>query len=83
MLAAKMMETPLIVVPGMSDQEIEAEWNLHIQRSRMTQRLIDGLIDWEAYLDFMAEQGYEPSELLSQAEENLDFAIKEGLILER
>ncbi|NJO79169.1 MAG: hypothetical protein HC827_12040 [Cyanobacteria bacterium RM1_2_2] len=83
MLAAKLFDTPLIIVPGMDAATIEAEWNAMVERSRMTQRLIDGLIDWETFLDFMVQAGYEPAELLQQAEENLDFAIREGLEIER
>jgi hypothetical protein len=83
MLASRLLDTPLIVVPGMDEATIEAEWNAMIERSRMTQKLIDGLIDWEVYLDFMAQAGYEPTDLLNQAEENLEFAIKDGLEIER
>jgi hypothetical protein len=83
MLAAKLFDTPLIIVPGMDEATIEAEWNAMVERSIMTQRLIDGLIDWETFLDFMAQAGYEPADLLQQAEENLDFAIREGLEIER
>jgi hypothetical protein len=83
MLAARLFDTPLIVVPGMDEATIAAEWDAMIQRSHMTQKLIDGLIDWETFLDFMAQQGYEPTDLLDQAEENLDFAIREGVELER
>jgi hypothetical protein len=83
MNAAKLLDTPLIIIPGMSDEEIESEWNAMIERSKMTQNLIDGNINWECYLEFMHEQGFEPVELLDQAEENLEFAIREGLIIER
>lgn len=83
MLASRIFDTPLIVVPGMDEATIAAEWDAMIERSKMTQKLIDGQIDWEVYLDFMAQAGYEPTELLTQAEENLDFAISEGLVIER
>ncbi len=47
----------------------------------MTQAFLDGIVDVESYLDFMAESGIEPGELLDTAEENLDFAIKDGIVL--
>lgn len=83
MLASRLFDTPLIVVPGMSQEQLDAEWDAMITRAKMTQKLIDGAIDWEVYFDFMREQGYEPEELLDQAAENLDFAIREGLVIER
>lgn len=83
MLASKLLETPLVVTPDMSDDQLEAEWLAMLQRSKLTQQLIDGQIDWEFYLDFMAQQGYEPAELLDTAEENLEFAIKERIFVER
>lgn len=81
MISNWLLDTPLIVVSGMSEAEIEEEWDRAVKRSQMTQQLIDGAIDWETYLDFMAEQGYEPAELLDVAEENLDFAMQEGWVL--
>ena len=83
MLASKLFETPLIIVPGMDEATIEAEWQLMVKRAEMTQAFLDRKIDIETYFDFMIEQGYEPSDLLDQAEENLQFAISEGLELER
>lgn len=83
MLANQLLDTPLVITQGMSDDELKAEWNAMIQRATMTQKLIDGAIDWEAYFDFMAQQGYEPTELMDTAEENLDLSIKEGWHIER
>lgn len=81
MLANWMLDTPLIVIDGMTESEINEEWERCVARSKMTQQLIDGHIDWETYLDFMIEQGYEPADLLDAAEENLEFAQDEGLVL--
>lgn len=83
MLAGKLLDTPLIVLPGMSEAEINAEWELHCQRSRMTDQFLHGEIDPEVFFDFMAEQDYDAEELLDQAEENLEFAIREGLLIEK
>ncbi len=81
MEARFLLDTPLIVSPGMSDQEIDFLWQQTYLRSLMTQRFVDGVIDVETFLDFMAEQGYEPCELLDQAEENLAYAQAEGINL--
>jgi hypothetical protein len=83
MIANDLLDTPLIILPGMNDEEIDALWVATFTRAKMTQAFLDGAIDVETYLDFMAEQGYEPSELLDTAEENLDFAIQQGLVIER
>lgn len=83
MQAAKIFETPLIITPEMTDEEFRSEWDLMVQRSITTQRFIDGQIDLIYFLDWMAQHGYEPSELISQAEENFNFAVHEGLELER
>ena len=81
--AAKLLDTPLIIVPGMSDADIDAEWNAHVERVRMTDMFLAGEIDPEYYCDFMAQQSIDPEELLDAAEENLEFAIAEGLVIER
>lgn len=81
--AIRLLDTPLIITPDMSELDLEREWNAMIQRSILTQRLLDGAIDWEYYLDFMAQQGYEPTELLDIAEENLAFAQAEGIEVEK
>lgn len=83
MLANFCLDTPLVVTPGMDDEEIEALWRATFQRAKMTQAFLDRQIDVETYLDFMAQAGYEPSELLDVAEENLEFAINEGIFLEK
>jgi len=83
MLANALLDTPLIVLPGMDDAEIDALWNATYQRSKMLQAFLDGEIDVETWLDFMAEQGYEPEDLLNIAEQNLDFAIQQGIVIER
>lgn len=83
MLANALLDTPLIVLPGMDDAEIDALWNATYQRAKMLQSFLDGEIDVETYLDFMAQQGYEPEDLLDTAEENLAFAMQQGLALER
>lgn len=83
MQAAKLFDTPLIIAPNMSDEELQAEWDAMIQRSLVTQSFIDGKIDVEYFFDWMAQHGYEPSELICRAEENLEFAINEGLELKR
>lgn len=83
MIANDLLDTPLIVLPGMNAEEIDALWQQTFERSKMTQAFLDGTIDVETYFDFMAQQGYEPSELLDTAEENLEFAIQQGLDLER
>lgn len=81
--ADRLIDTPLIITEGMSDSDLESEWNAMIQRSILTQKLCDGLISWEYYLDFMAQQGYEPAELLDTAEENLKFCINQGIAVQR
>jgi len=83
MLANALLDTPLIVLPGMDDAEIDAFWQATYQRSKMLQAFLDGQIDVETWLDFMAEQGYEPEDLLNIAEQNLDFAIQQGIVIER
>lgn len=83
MIANDLLDTPLIILPGMDDEEIDALWLQTYQRSKMTQAFLDRQIDAETYFDFMAQQGYEPEELISTAEENLEFAIAQGLVIER
>lgn len=83
MIANDLLDTPLIVLPGMSDEEIEALWQSTYRRAKMTQAFLDREIDVETYFDFMAQEGYEPCELMDAAEENLDFAMQQGLVIER
>ncbi len=83
MLANDLLDTPLIVLPGMDEEEIEALWQQTYRRSKMTQAFLDREIDAEAFFDFMAEQGYEPFELLEAAEDNLEFAIAQKIVVER
>lgn len=83
MIANDLLDTPLIVLPGMGDEEIEALWQSTYRRAKMTQAFLDREIDVETYFDFMAQEGYEPSELLDAAEENLAFAMQQGLVVER
>jgi len=83
MFANDLLDTPLIILPGMDEGELEALWVETYQRSKMTQAFLDQVIDVETYFDFMAQAGYEPSELLDAAEENLDFVMQQGLELER
>jgi hypothetical protein len=83
MLANALLDTPLIVLPGMTDDEIDALWNATYRRSKMLQAFLDRQIDAETYLDFMAQEGYEPEDLISTAEQNLDFAIQQKIVIAR
>lgn len=80
--ALRLIDTPVLILPGMSDAEIDAEWDLHVQRQKMTDKFLSGQIDPETYFDFMAQNGYEPEELMDDAEENLDFVISQGLVID-
>jgi hypothetical protein len=82
MLANFLLDTPLIVHHGMSDDEIEELWCVTYARAKMTQAFLDQTIDPETYLDFMEQTGIDGGELLDVAEENLEFAIKDGISLE-
>lgn len=82
MLASALLDTPLIVLPGMCEEEIDALWLQTWRRSKATQAFLDREIDVETYLDCMAENGIEPAELLDAAEENLDFVIYQGIPVE-
>lgn len=83
MLASDLLDSPVVICPEMSEADFLKEWEAAKARSRMTDLLIQGRIDWETYLDFMAQAGYEPYDLLDAAEENLEFAIREGIVIER
>ena len=84
MIEAKwLLDTPLIVTQDMSEADIKIEAEKSVQRALMTQQFIDGEIDVETFLDFMAQQGYEPEELLDVAEQNLEFVINEGIEIEK
>lgn len=83
MLASDLLDTPIVICPEMSEADFSREWAAAKQRSRMIDLLIQGRIDWETYLDFMAQAGYEPCDLLDAAEENLQFCINEGIVIER
>lgn len=83
MLAGDLLDMPLIIDQTMDDDELAVEWERAKARSRMTQLFVAGKVDVESYLDFMAEQGYEPSELLDTAEANLEFCMSEGIPVER
>lgn len=83
MRANWLLDTPLILVEGMSQSDLDAEWEAATARARVTQQLIDGEVDWEYYFDFMAQQGYEPAELMDTAEQNLKFAIEQGISIVR
>lgn len=78
----KLLDTPVIIVPGMEEAEIDELWECHVIRVRMTAAFLEGKIDAETYLDFMTESGYEPEELLEIAEANLEFAINEGIVIQ-
>lgn len=81
--ANQLLDTPLIILPGMDDQEIDALWLQTYQRSKMVQAFLDRQIDAETFFDFLAQQGYEPEEVLNTAEENLEFAIANRLVIQR
>jgi hypothetical protein len=83
MLVNFCLDTPLIVEPGMDDQEIDELWRLTFERSKMTQAFLDRKIDAVAYLDWMEQSGIDAAELLDTAQENLEFAISDGIVLER
>lgn len=76
------METPVIIAGTACQGEIDELWRQMQIQQQVTQKLLDKEIDWEFYFDFMAESGIEPEELINTAQENLDFAIKENIILE-
>lgn len=82
MLASLLMETPVIFTGNACQSEIDALWQQMEIQQQFTQKLLDKEIDWEFYFDFMAQSGIEPEELIDTAQENLDFAIKENIILE-
>ncbi|NDJ16784.1 hypothetical protein [Myxacorys almedinensis] len=67
----------------MTDADIDTQWDLHVLRVQMTDGFLQGTIDPETYFDFMAQQGYEPEQLMDDAEENLQFAIQKGLKIEK
>lgn len=82
MRANLLLETPAIYTGHASEAEIEAEWAAMQERSRVTQLLIDGKIDWEYFFDWMIQHGIEPAELIDTAQENLNWAIQQGIFIE-
>ena len=82
MRANLLLETPAIYTGTASEAEIDAEWAAMLERSRVTQLLIDGKIDWEYFLDWMIQNGIEPEELIDTAQQNLDWAIQQGIFIE-
>jgi hypothetical protein len=82
MQAGDLLDMPLIIDQAMDDDELAVEWERAKARSHMTQLFVVGKVDVESYLDFMAEQGFEPAELLDVAEANLAFCIAEGIPVE-
>lgn len=80
--ASQLLETPTIITANVCQSEIDADWQLMIQRQRLTQQLLDHQIDWEYYFDWMIQHGYEPEELIDTAQQNLDWAISQGIEIE-
>lgn len=82
MRVSSVLDMPLIIQKGMSDEEIEELWMQHCLRARMTEEFLNRTIDAETFLDLLAEQGFNVGEVLTTAEDNLSFAASHGLILE-
>jgi hypothetical protein len=82
MQSGDLLDTPLFLDREMDAEELAVEWERAKARSHMTQLFVAGKVDVESYLDFMAEKGFEPAELLDVAEANLAFCIAEGIPVE-
>lgn len=80
--AIRLIETPVIYTGNTCPEELDQLWAEMEQRQALTRKLLDGAIDWEFYFDFMAQSGIEPEELIDTAQQNLDFAIAQGIPIE-
>ena len=57
------ISTPAIWYPGQSCEDLFEELTLMLERSYMTKIFLEGKIDADTFLDFLAQQGYDPFEL--------------------
>lgn len=65
--------TPLIILPDMSESDIDAEWDAMVRRSKAMDEFLDGEISFSEYSEFLDHDGIDIPEYLDQWEENLDF----------
>lgn len=54
------LATPAIWYPGQSDAEWQDELDRMVERSRMTQALLQGKIAPDTFLDYLAEEYQDP-----------------------
>lgn len=64
-----MIATPALWYPGQTDQEWQEELDAMIVRSRMTSDFLQGRIDAETFLDFLAETYCNPFDVAEEWEE--------------
>jgi hypothetical protein len=64
--------TPLIVLPGMTDAEIAAEWDLMVERSKALDEFLYGNMPFSEYSEILDRDGIEIEGYLDNWEESLD-----------
>lgn len=78
----KLIECTSLYLPEFSEADIEAEARRMFQRSTVINDFLEGKVDAETFLDFLVEEGYDSTEVMDQAEENLEFVMNNGIVLE-
>lgn len=64
--------TPLIVLPDMTDEDIDREWNAMVERSRSMSAFLDGNMPIDEYFDRLEADGIEIESYIDGWEENLE-----------
>jgi hypothetical protein len=64
--------TPLVVLPGMTDAEIAAEWDLMVERSKALDDFLYGSMTFSEYSEILDRDGIEIEGYLDNWEESLD-----------
>lgn len=82
MEATRLMDTPLIILPDMSNADIDALAAEAWARTCLLQRVLDGKASWEEYLEMLFEHGIDSEEAIETAQNNLSYAITEGMWIE-
>lgn len=65
--------TPLIVLPDMSQSDIDAAWDDMVRRSKATDEFLDGHISFSEFSEYLDHDGIDIPEYLEVWEDNIDY----------
>lgn len=75
-------ETPFILDPDMDNVDVDQEWEKMLSRTKATEAMIQGDLKFNNFLDFLESQGYDIEEYLDVVDRNIDYVIKQNIIVE-